>query len=135
MPAGYSGTPLVKKLGLREGFKVLLVNEPENYFDLLAIIPEKVRFLRSSKTPVDFIHFFVKDSAELKKQLPVLKKKLAKTGMLWVSWPKKSSKIPSTVNDGFVRKSGLETGLVDIKVCAVDEIWSGLKFVYRTRDR
>lgn len=128
---GYSKTPLVKKLGLKDGQSVLFVNQPSNYFDLLQILPE----VKEAQYELDFIHLFVHSSAELINHLASLKPELKKTGMLWVSWPKKSSGVPSDLSDGVVREAGLKAGLVDTKVCAVDEIWSGLKFMYRISDR
>jgi len=132
MPAGYSGTPLVKKLGIKEGFRLRIINEPENYFALLGDLPIGVSRVDSL---ADFIHFFTKEKEELIRVLPQLKLSLEKNGMLWVSWPKKASKVATDVSDAAVREAGLAIGLVDIKVCAVDEVWSGLKFVYRTKDR
>lgn len=134
MSVGYSGTPLVKKLGIKEGFEILLINEPVNYIDLLRDLPDGVSRV-TAEMPADFIHFFTKDNAELRNVLPQLKLLLKKNGMLWISWPKKTSKVISNVSDSIVRDAGLGVGLVDIKVCAVDEVWSGLKFVFRTKDR
>lgn len=131
--AGYSQTPLVKKLGLKKGYKLVLINQPDYYFNLLDDLPD-VR-LADENEQADFLHFFTKDIKELKEQLPVLKRRMKKDGTLWVSWPKKASKVPTTVDESLVRVTGLATGLVDVKICAVDEIWSGLKFMYRTKDR
>lgn len=131
--AGYSQTPLVKKLGLKKGYKLVLINQPDYYFNLLDDLPD-VR-LADENEQADFLHFFTKDIKELKEQLPVLKSRMKKDGTLWVSWPKKASKVPTTVDESLVRAAGLATGLVDVKICAVDEIWSGLKFMYRTKDR
>ena len=133
--AGYSGTPLVKKLGIKSGYKVRIVNEPEGYWDWISPVPEEVVLSRSSKNGFDFIHLFVKQEKNFKKEFLKLKKDLRKTGMLWVSWPKKSSKAPSDLDEGIIRNYDLANGLVDVKVCAVDEVWSGLKFMYRTKDR
>ncbi len=122
--AGYSGTPLLQKLGIKAGMGTHLVNAPADY-------P-----LREAGTaPYDFIHFFTKEKKELLKKFPELKKKLSHSGMLWISWPKGASKVPTDLNDNVVREIGLAKGLVDVKVCAVDELWSGLKFVYRLKDR
>lgn len=131
--AGYSGTPLVKKLGIKEGFKILVVNRPDHYFDLFDNLPE-VKDGSEDET-VDFIHFFTKEREELEEQLSVLKERVKRDGMIWVSWPKRASKIPTTVDENLVRSAALQIGLVDVKVCAVDEIWSGLKLVYRVKDR
>lgn len=135
METGYSGTPLPKKLGLKPGFKVLLINDPKHYLDLLEPFPEGVKFVRTTKGEVDFIHLFVESFKELEKHLPKAKSFMKKDGMMWISWPKKTSGIKCDVDGNIVRSEGLKTGLVDIKVCAVDESWSGLKFVYRTKDR
>ena len=134
MSVGYSDTPLINKLGIKEDFNVLFVNEPVHYLDLLGKLPTGVSRI-ASDTSADFIHFFTKEKKELVAMLPRLKSMLAKNGMLWVSWPKKSSKVSTDISDAVVREVGLAAGLVDTKVCAVDEVWSGLKFMYRTKDR
>ena len=135
MTSGYSGTPLVRKLGLKPGFRALLVNTPGHYFDLLETLPEDVKVFTKAGKDIDFIHFFTTSRKDLVKRLPALKSAMAKTGMLWISWPKGSSTIEKDLNETDVRREGLATGLVDIKICAVDEDWSGLKFVYRKEDR
>ena len=135
MPAGYSGTPLAKKLGIKPGFRILLEDEPEYYFNLFDDLPEITLIEDDSSEEIDFIHFFVKEVAVLEARFDVLKGRLQKNGMMWISWPKKASKVPTTVDDAIVRTTGLKKGLVDVKVCAVDEVWSGLKFVYRVKDR
>ena len=135
MPAGYSGTPLAKKLGIKPGFRILLEDEPEYYFNLFDDLPEITLIEDDSSEEIDFIHFFVKEIAALEARFDVLKGRLQKNGMMWISWPKKASKVPTTVDDAIVRATGLQKGLVDVKVCAVDEVWSGLKFVYRVKDR
>lgn len=134
MTSGYSGTPLARKLGIKEGFKVLFINHPTHYFDLFEDMPN-TQVATEEDNDIDFIHFFTKESDELKVLLPQLKKLLKMKGMIWVSWPKKSSKVETDVSDSVVRSTGLEVGLVDTKVCAVDEVWSGLKFMYRVKDR
>jgi len=133
--AGYSKKSLVDKLGIKPGFKVYIVNPPKNYGDTLGTLPPDVAVLDAPDTGLNFIQFFTQERVELEAQFPALKKLLAADGMLWISWPKKASKIESDVNDGVVRAVGLRNGLVDVKVCAVDETWSGLKFVYRLEDR
>ena len=135
--AGYSGTPLLKKLGIKPGYSVLFVKEPENLRELLGEFPEGAREVDANENEViDFIHVFCRDEEALHNLLPPLKSKLAKTGTLWVSWIKKASKnYDWTITDMDVRNFGLETGLVDVKVCAVDDDWSGLKFMYRKEDR
>jgi len=140
MSAGYSGTPLIKKLGIKPGMTIWLVNAPhaptlDHYLDLLGGIPDGVTFLEGAAKSIDFIHFFTKERAEHEAQFPVLTEALAQDGMLWISWPKKASKTPTDVNGNVIRDIGLENGLVDVKVAAVDAVWSGLKFVYRVQDR
>jgi hypothetical protein len=133
--AGYSGKPLLLKLGLKEGSGFLCINPPSNYFKLLGKFPSKVRILQKLGGEIDLIHYFTKSSFELRKELPVLKKHLSKSGMLWISWPKKSSRIETDLNEDIIRNFALSGGLVDVKVCAIDEVWSGLKLVYRLKDR
>ncbi len=135
MPAGYSKTPLVKKLGIKLGFKIHFANPPDNLQSLLGELPEKTTTIVELNGPVDYIHFFTKSKDELQTQFPILKAVLAQNGLLWISWPKKASKVMTDLNENIVRDIGLQNGLVDVKVCAVDEIWSGLKFVYRLKDR
>lgn len=135
MPAGYSQKSLVEKLGIRVGFKVALLHSPAGYLDILGKLPEGVVTMNRLNGQRDFIQFFTKDSKELQKKFPVLKKALAKNGMLWISWPKGSSKVDTDLNGNVVREIGLKNGLVDVKIAAVDELWSGLKFVYRLKDR
>ncbi|MCH7675803.1 DUF3052 domain-containing protein [candidate division KSB1 bacterium] len=135
MPAGYSKTPLVKKLGIKLGFKIHFANPPDNLQSLLGELPEKTTTIVELNGPVDYIHFFTKSKDELRTQFPILKAALAQNGLLWISWPKKASKVTTNLNENIVRDIGLQNGLVDVKVCAVDEIWSGLKFVYRLKDR
>ena len=133
--AGYSGTPLVKKLGIKSGFRLIFINAPDHYDKTLGELPDDIEIKSAIETELDFIQFFTKDCAELEAQFPILMAALSKSGMLWISWPKKSSKVPTDVNENIVRDIGLGNGLVDVKVCAVDEVWSGLKFVYRVVDR
>ena len=133
--AGYSGTPLVKKLGIKPGMRVLFVNPPEDYEATLGPLPESVVRLKATQPELDFIHFFAKQASELKAHLSELKSALARDGMLWISWPKNTSKVPTDLSESVVREIGLGAGLVDIKVAAVDAVWSGLKFVYRLADR
>lgn len=133
--AGYSGTPLQKKLGIKAGTSVFIQNAPANYFDWVSPLPEDVSVKRTSVKELDFIHSFVKDQKEFKKLFVANKKNLKKDGMMWISWPKKSSGVATDLDENFIRDFGLQAGLVDVKVCAVDETWSGLKFVYRVKDR
>jgi hypothetical protein len=129
--AGYSGTPLTKKLGFKEGHRIRIQNAPENYRDLLGLVPKNVRISKSLRTDVDIIHLFTRSSSELEAQLPKLIGTINQNGMIWISWPKKSSGVPSTVTEDTIRSVALPLGLVDVKVCAVDETWSGLKLVIR----
>ena len=133
--AGYSGTPLVKKLGIKPGFCIYFLNAPEQYQALLGELPPDVNEVDTADVALDFIQFFTKSAAALVEQLPVLMKALKPNGMLWVSWPKKAAKIPTDLTEDVIREIGLAAGLVDVKVIAVDEVWSGLKFVYRLQDR
>jgi len=131
--AGYSGTPLPKKLGIKENFRVALVDMPA---DVRAELKEALvdcKVVRDG--PLDFAMLFVKTQAELKQQFSKIAKKLAPAGMLWVSWPKKTSGVATDLNETDIRRIGLDAGLVDVKVCAVNEVWSGLKFVIRVKDR
>lgn len=131
---GYSGTPLVKKLGIKSGHKIYLKNQPENYHSLVGALDEQTVLKRLS-SDIDLIHIFTKSKTELSKSLKLYLSKIKSNGCIWVSWPKKSSKIPSEVTEDTVREVALPLGLVDIKVCAVDEIWSGLKLVIRKENR
>ena len=135
MPSGYSGTPLVKKLGLKEGARGSVLDAPCDYSDLLGGLPKGVELTDTPVPGSDFIHFFVCQKRALTQRLPQLKRCLARDGALWLSWPKRTSKIPGDLSGNVVRACGLAIGLVDVKVCAVDENWSGLKFVYRLKDR
>ena len=133
-PAGYSGTPLAKKLGIKEGFKIALYNQPDYYFKLFTDFPAEIK-MADSKSKADFIHFFVKEEKQLLKLISKLKNQIEQNGMIWISWPKKSSKVETDVTEDVVRNIALKNGLVDTKVCAVDEIWSGLKLVIPVKDR
>ncbi len=133
--AGYSSTPLAKKLGIKPGCRLKLVNAPTHYFGLFADMPDKVQVAESPKPPFDLIHFFTKDGKELYDLLPVLKAEIVPNGIIWVSWPKKAAKILTNVTEDLIRDLALKTGLVDVKVCAVDDVWSGLKLVIPVKDR
>ena len=134
-PAGYSGTPLWKKLGIKSDSMVVAANAPENYRDLVAGYPEGVTFTNEVLPPVAFVHLFVVSLADLKKTLAKLKAALAPDGVIWVSWPKKAAKVKTDITENAIRDSALPLGLVDVKVCAVDETWSGLKIVIRVANR
>lgn len=133
--AGYSKTPLVKKLGIKPGFRLIILNPPPDYDQTLGELPEHVSQADMLAGSFDFIHFFTKDRDTLVNEFPRLKQALAQNGLLWISWPKRSAKVETDLNEDIIRAIGLEHGLVDVKVAAVDEVWSGLKFVYRLRDR
>ncbi len=133
--AGYSTTPLAKKLGIKPNFKMRLINVPEYYFDLFTDMPEDIQVLNDKKIKKDFIHFFLKDINELEKNITDIKNEIKPDGIIWISWYKRSSKIPTDVTEDKIRASALASGLVDIKVCAIDEIWSGLKLVIPVKNR
>jgi len=134
--AGYSKRSLVAKLGLKPGFKACILNAPAGYYEeTLGPLPPAVTVTDKLEGSLDFVQFFTKDRAELEHQFEPLKQALASDGMLWVSWPKKAAKVETDLDGNSVREIGLAHGLVDVKVCAVDETWSGLKFVYRVKDR
>ena len=129
------GRSLVDKLGIRAGDRVYLSNAPQGYVSYLGALPAGAKLVKTLPQSCEFIHLFVKEQAKLRAAFPKLKKGLAGNGLFWVSWPKGASKVATDVNENIAREIGLENGLVDVKVCAVDDIWSGLKFVYRLKDR
>lgn len=129
--AGYSGTPLHKKLGFKASSHVFLVGAPEGYAELLEPLPGGVVFEQSVSPKTDFAHIFATRKEELARLLGVLRQKLKPEAALWVSWPKRSSKVPTTITEDTIRELALPLGFVDIKVCAVSEVWSGLKLVVR----
>jgi len=133
--AGYSDTALIKKLGINSSLRMAVLNQPSNYQLDMGQLPAGASFLQELGANLNFIHYFALERSELEMHCPVLKKSLAPTGMLWISWPKKSSNVESDLDGNVVREIGLANGLVDVKVAAIDEIWSGLKFVYRLEDR
>lgn len=131
MTSGYSGTPLAKKLGIKEGSTVYAIDAPANYQELLAPLPEGVQFVTKLTASTEVIHLFVDKKQTLQKTLKSLRDKMPVDAMIWVSWPKKASKVPTDVTEDVIREVALPLGLVDIKVCAVSEVWSGLKLVVR----
>ena len=133
--AGYSGKPLFEKLGLKPGQRVFVWNAPNDYHLELEPLRDSIQLKSRLKGPLDFIHFFTTSRSELERRLPSLKKQLDYGGCVWISWPKKSSGVTTDVNENVIRDTALALGLVDVKVCAVDETWSGLKLVYRLKDR
>lgn len=135
MPASYSGTPLVRKLGLEPGQRARFIGAPPGYDRTLGPLPKDVKVVASTRGPLDFVQLFVTCDAELRRRPPVAKRALAQDGALWVSWPKRASGVAGDVTENVVRRQALRAGLVDVKVCAVDETWSGLKLVHRLEDR
>jgi hypothetical protein len=133
--AGYSGTPLVRKLGIKPGGRVALVDAPENFADTLGELPEGVALRRQLRGPLDVIVFFTASRAKLERRIEKLRAALDPAGRLWVSWPKRRSGVPTDVTEDVVREVALAHRLVDNKVAAVDETWSGLQLVIRVRDR
>ena len=133
--AGYSGTPLARKLGIKENFKCHFVNRPDHYLELFDDLPSIQEIESPDNESLDFMHAFSLTMDELEVIGKTAMKALKKTGMLWVSWPKGASGIKTELNRDIIREYLLGVGLVDVKVAAVDEIWSGLKFVYRLKDR
>lgn len=133
--AGYSGTPLAQKLGIKAGQKVVLINAPATYRKLLEPLPEAVSFSATVKRGATFIHLFASKRQMLEKELKPLRKLVADTGTVWVSWPKKSSGVVTDVTEDVIREVALPLGFVDVKVCAVDETWSGLKLMIRRKNR
>lgn len=132
--AGYSGTPLVKKLGIKENFNVAFVNAPVGFKQQLDL-PGGVRFDSRAQTPLDLVLLFAKDENKLRIQFEQYSKRLTPSGMLWVAWPKKGSGVATNLTFNNVQAIGLGAGLVDVKICAIDDVWSGLKFVFRLKDR
>ena len=134
-PSGYSGTPLAKKLGIKAGFKIRLIHQPDHYFDLFSDMPDGITEVMDKKVKKNLIHYFTMSAAELTRDLSSLRSEIEPDGMIWVSWPKKAAKIKTDVTEDVIRDLALSIGLVDVKVCAIDEIWSGLKLVIRLKDR
>jgi hypothetical protein len=135
LTAGYSGTPLSKKLGIKSGTKIFLAHAPENYFELVAPLPHAVEFVSRITIETDIIHLFETEKASLAKALVFTLPLLRQNAAIWVSWPKRSSRLPTDITEDNIRLVALPLGLVDIKVCAVSDIWSGLKLVIRKENR
>lgn len=133
--AGYSGTPLVKKLGIKDGNKIFLANAPSDYLKLVSPLPEGVKVLSRISSGTDMVHIFSTKKHHLNKTLRATLPKLKQDGIIWVSWPKKSAKVPTDITEDTIREVAFPLGLVDIKVCAVDDTWSGLKLVIRKEPR
>ncbi len=132
---GYSGTPLAKKLGIKDGFKIRVVNQPTYYFDLFPELPDNISILSDKKIKKNFIHYFALKAKDLHKDIISLRNEIEQDGIIWISWPKKASKVETDINEDTIRDLALANGLVDIKVCAVNETWSGLKLVIPVKDR
>lgn len=136
MPEGYSGTPLIKKLGIKSNFKVAIVNAPDHYFDLLGELPDEVDVQTSLQdNDYNFVHAFYVQRSDYETDFDMLKAAIKKDGMVWISWYKKASKMPTDITEDVVRDVALVGGLVDVKVAAIDKQWSGLKLVFRKADR
>lgn len=129
--AGYSGTPLASKLGIKSGFKVFAYGAPKNYASLLAPLPDNVTFFKRLIKAVDLFHLFTTSAEELNAKLRIWRNVMRTDAPIWVSWPKKAPKVPTNITEDVIREIALPMGLVDVKVCAVDETWSGLKLVVR----
>ena len=133
--AGYSGTPLVKKLGIKSGFKIYAKNPPPNYLALISPLPDDVTILSRLSTDIDLVHFFSISKKELSRNIGDYAARIKQNGMIWISWPKKSSKVSTDLTEDVIREVILPLGLVDVKVCAVTDVWSGLKLVIRKENR
>ncbi|UPK37026.1 DUF3052 domain-containing protein [Bradyrhizobium sp. 186] len=133
--AGYSGKPLVQKLGIKPGFCIFADGLSVAYDDIVGDLPDGVRIMRVAKAPLDLVHLFATEAKGLAAKLRGYRKAIAPDGMIWASWPKKASGVATDVTETVVRETALANGLVDIKVCAVDDVWSGLKLVIPVKDR
>ncbi|ABC32257.1 conserved hypothetical protein [Hahella chejuensis KCTC 2396] len=133
--AGYSKNPLSKKLGVKEGFVLYPSNAPADYPALVSPLPDNVLIVDALRPDLDMIHFFTKSRDELEAELGNLADHIKQNGMIWISWPKKASKVKTDMTEDEIRRIALPMGLVDVKVCAVDEVWSGLKLVIRRENR
>jgi hypothetical protein len=133
--AGHSGKPLVQKLGIQPGFCIFIEGAPTAYGDIVGPLPADVTIAKRLKAPLDMVHLFATEAAGLAGKLRGCRDAIQPDGMIWVSWPKKSSGIATDLTDVVVRAAALPLGLVDIKVCAIDEVWSGLKFVIPKNQR
>ena len=133
--AGYSGKPLVQKLGIKPGFCIFVDGLSIAYVDVVGELPDDVRIAKTAKAPLDMVHVFAAEAKGLAAKLRGYRKAIAPGGMIWASWPKKASGVVTDVTEMLVRETALANGLVDIKVCAVDDVWSGLKLVIPVKDR
>jgi len=133
--AGYSGTPLAKKLGIKEGCRIAVINAPNDFESTLEQLPSGVEFVKRPTKALDIILLFVLTERALARDFAKFAARLNANGMIWIAWPKKSSGVSTDLSFERVQRIGLDAGLVDVKICAIDETWSGLKFVYRLKDR
>ena len=133
--SGYSGTPLAKKLGIKSNTRLRLVNQPDHYYDLFTDMPPDIRLVKGGKTKKDLIHYFTTNASQLGKDMRGLREEIEENGAIWISWPKKSANVKTDLNENVVRNIALRNRLVDVKVCSIDEVWSGLKLVIRVKDR
>jgi hypothetical protein len=134
-PAGYSGTPLLKKLGLSEGRTLFPVGAPRHYKELLGPLPAGARFVARAAPGTDIVHLFTTERRQLAERLRSLYATIEPDAAVWVSWPKKTARVPTDITEDVIREVALPLGFVDVKVCAVDEVWSGLKLVIRKAKR
>ncbi|MEP7133322.1 MAG: DUF3052 domain-containing protein [Chloroflexota bacterium] len=132
---GYSGTPLAKKLGIQAPMKLVVINAPQEYKVWLGDLPEGVKLVTKAVPPIEAVHVFTTESLFLDATLSKLRNELKQTGFIWISWPKKASEVPTDITEDTIREIALPLGFVDIKVCAVSEVWSGLKLVIRKSER
>ena len=135
MTTGYSGKPAYKKLGLKDGFKIKIINEPADYMPFVGVPESASISVTRPEADLDYVHVFTRAREELEAILPQLKAAIQPAGVIWVSWPKKASRVPTDITEDTIRNLALDIGLVDIKVCAVDKVWSGLKLVIPVKDR
>jgi hypothetical protein len=133
--AGYSSTPLPKKLGIKDGSRLAFVNAPKGFEAYLGALPAGAEIVRRLTKPLDLVVLFVTEERVLARDFAKLSAKLATNGMIWIAWPKKSSGVATDLSFERVQRIGLDAGLVDVKICAIDDTWSGLKFVFRLKDR
>jgi hypothetical protein len=135
MTAGYSMKPLAQKLGIKPGFRMAVINPPSHYADLIAPLPDAVSFHAADEGRLNCLHLFVRTAAELEQHLAPSKTRIVPNGMIWVSWPKRTAKVPTDLTEDRIRQLAIQLGLVDVKVCAVDAVWSGLKLVIPVANR
>lgn len=133
--AGYSGTPLPKKLGIKEQSRIAFINAPKDFQSYLGPLPPSAEVVKRLTRPLDLVLLFVTSERALTRDFAKLADKLATKGMIWIAWPKKTSGVATDLSFDRVQRIGLNAGLVDVKICAIDETWSGLKFVFRLKDR